>query len=713
MSSAEAVFRIDVEHGDSIAKLKATERSLSDLGTTGKKASRDLDESADVAKMSAAKYALLTGAAAAAGTALVGLASKGLAAAQSFMAGSVRAAIEAEDSVGRLRSALAGISPAAAATTPWLAHLAGQIQATTRYSDDAVMSMQSLAIRIGGAKAAAPEFTRAVVSMASALRMDLNSAGEQLARTLGGNAGRLKELIPELAGVSAEALKTGEAVKIVGQKFKDAAEQDAKTLGGRIEQLKNQWGEAQEAFGKGLTGAGSMEDAIGKISSAVGDAIPMIERLGTALGGVGSTAVWVLEQVSFLADDKGLATLVGGTRMGTLEKLQADKAGTQGEISRLQALLAEQRGATIGRVRPDEMAGKTIFADTEEQAAAINVTMRSIQALSAVRDRQTLAIEGERAALAELTAEQRQAPVTTDAVAGTWAVGGGGVAGVGASAEAATQQLRDYSTEIAALGSGVPVELRQVGDIQDFRTADTTMPVDQDYAGRDRIEAFDFLALQIEQKYADVVATHAQRDALALLSDAQLRDIKSKEKQMAAEQRQIKMKQMFSNAAGVAAGALIDMAISGEFSAKKLLKVTLESISQAATVESMNQMAKGFALMAAHDPGAGAAFTSAAIYAGVAVAAGVGAGAMGGGGGGGGEPGGRGRDEDRESFLSRDNASTRDAASEASRGPGVQLVISGGNFTSTGGPEEFARLMKAEFDRINAESGGRAGTLRL
>ena len=70
-----------------------------------------------------------------------------------------------------------------------------------------------------------------------ALAIDLQSAARNVGRTVGGFAGELGEVIPELKDLTTEALQAGEGIDLLAEKFSGRAAADAKTFSGRIAQL--------------------------------------------------------------------------------------------------------------------------------------------------------------------------------------------------------------------------------------------------------------------------------------------------------------------------------------------------------------------------------------------------------------------------------------------------------------------------------------------
>jgi hypothetical protein len=96
--------------------------------------------------------------------------------------------------------------------------------------------------------------------------IDLGTATELLGRTLDGTAGRLNETVPALRNVSAEALKAGAAIEVVGKAFEGAAANKVKTFEGAMLQLSNTFGNFKAAMGDAITQNPMFIQAINSLS---------------------------------------------------------------------------------------------------------------------------------------------------------------------------------------------------------------------------------------------------------------------------------------------------------------------------------------------------------------------------------------------------------------------------------------------------------------
>lgn len=202
-------------------------------------------------------------------------------------------------------------------------------------------------------------------------------------------------------------------------------------------------------------------------------------------------------------------------------------------------------------------------------------------------------------------------------------------------------------------------------------------------------------------------ALDAARSAKIALTNAEQLGLKSLAKQSAMTKTMTKVQGMFTGVLAQATRGFIQMAISGELSAKKLMHGVLSSLAQEAGVQAVFELAKGFG---AYPDAAGMVshFKSAALYGAVAVVAGAGAaatkpaegggGAAEGGRGGHGGGGGGFSDQDSRAEDIRETGSVRE----------IHIVFNDGIFVG-GNKEEFARDMAPMIQEAVAEAGGRDG----
>ena len=129
---------------------------------------------------------------------------------------------------------------------------ASATQKQTVYGDEQILSLQQQALAMGVSQDKLEEFTLAAMRLSGATGMSLDSATKNLAKTYGGLAGELGEVIPELREMDAEMMKSGAAVDLINRKFAGFEKEGADRATGGLKRLSNVIGDIREKIGERL-----------------------------------------------------------------------------------------------------------------------------------------------------------------------------------------------------------------------------------------------------------------------------------------------------------------------------------------------------------------------------------------------------------------------------------------------------------------------------
>ena len=129
---------------------------------------------------------------------------------------------------------------------------ASQLQKVTKFGDEATLQQMAFLGSIGMSEQQIKDIIPVAMDLATATGMTLESAVRNTAKTFSGLAGELGELVPQIRDLTAEEMKAGKAVEVMGDLFGGQAQEDAKSYTGQIEQLKNATGDVKEQIGEGL-----------------------------------------------------------------------------------------------------------------------------------------------------------------------------------------------------------------------------------------------------------------------------------------------------------------------------------------------------------------------------------------------------------------------------------------------------------------------------
>lgn len=179
----------------------------------------------------------------------VAVVAAGAAIALAFKKGIAEAANQ-ENAINRLNTALQITGKFSQQTSQDLQNFASQLQATTKFGDDAVIStaayIQQLAnLDTQGLKKA----TIAATNLASALRIDLESAGTLVAKSIEGNTAALSRYGIKVQQGANETETLANVLTAIESKFGGSAQAEINTYAGAIAQASNSYGDLFEELG--------------------------------------------------------------------------------------------------------------------------------------------------------------------------------------------------------------------------------------------------------------------------------------------------------------------------------------------------------------------------------------------------------------------------------------------------------------------------------
>lgn len=129
-----------------------------------------------------------------------------------------------------------------------LKNYASEIQSISTYGDEQLIPFMAQLASAGRTEAEIMEIMSASVDLAASGSMSLDSAVKNLNKTYSGLSGELGETNPQIKALTAEQLKSGQAVKIIASQYKGMASEVAKATG-TSQQLKNAMGDLKEELG--------------------------------------------------------------------------------------------------------------------------------------------------------------------------------------------------------------------------------------------------------------------------------------------------------------------------------------------------------------------------------------------------------------------------------------------------------------------------------
>jgi hypothetical protein len=161
----------------------------------------------------------------------------------------VRVAAESEEIWNRLGYAVENVGVSFDQARPEIEAFARAMQDATTVGDEDFAAVLTELITTSGDYAASLNAVGTVADLAAAKQLDLRTAAQLVGRALIGETGTFKRY-----GI---VIKEGEtAMEALRRSFGGFAENEAKTLGGRLKQLGNEWSDFKQAVGEALIVAG-------------------------------------------------------------------------------------------------------------------------------------------------------------------------------------------------------------------------------------------------------------------------------------------------------------------------------------------------------------------------------------------------------------------------------------------------------------------------
>jgi hypothetical protein len=171
-------------------------------------------------------------------------------AASDLLVGSLKAQGEQEAAINRLNLALANQGNFTEKTSQALQEYADHLQATTQFSDDAIISAEAMLASLGMNEEQIKRTTKAAADYAAFSGKDLATVTEQLGKAYAGNTAGLSKMGVVLDESVPKSQKFASALEQLEQRFAGSAEAATGTFQGGLAQVQNALGEVQEGLGK-------------------------------------------------------------------------------------------------------------------------------------------------------------------------------------------------------------------------------------------------------------------------------------------------------------------------------------------------------------------------------------------------------------------------------------------------------------------------------
>ena len=200
---------------------------------------------------------------------------------------------------------------------------ASAIQKVTIHGDEANIRLMTLGANLGINEDNLGKATEAAIGLSTAYGLDLNMSMRAIAMAQKGNTDMLARYIPALRTTKDETEKLAIVNKAAEEGYKQAKEQ-AKTMTGSVDQMKNAVGDTAEAVGKLLAPAViKIARNFTSAASSVSEYITQLQLSNTSLKGVVTTEDRIAVIVAKIA--KARKSINDLRSMGSLDALTEEK----------------------------------------------------------------------------------------------------------------------------------------------------------------------------------------------------------------------------------------------------------------------------------------------------------------------------------------------------------------------------------------------------
>ena len=337
------VYEVDVDTKRGVASLDRLEGEVKQTGRAATKAGKDFDKGlkreVEKAAGSAQRQMKATRSSALSLKKTLGALGLGLSAkaAFDFAKGSIQLALEQEAAENKLQLALESQGAATLANLEHLKERASALQDMSVHGDEAILGVQALALNMGVGVGKLDLATQAALDMSTALGMDLEQAMRNVAKTTGGYAGELGELIPELKGLSKEQLQAGKGIEVISRLYSGQAVGATRDFKGTLQQLSNTWGDAREEAGKALTQNESVRDSLRELQESIRDnQVAIGDWAGATVTAMAAAAKFTVDRLSEM---KTAVDLLSGSEVNKVGK--GDRAFHRNMLEEMEKELAE------------------------------------------------------------------------------------------------------------------------------------------------------------------------------------------------------------------------------------------------------------------------------------------------------------------------------------------------------------------------------------
>lgn len=264
-----------------------------------------------------------------------------------FLKSSVQAWSEQESAVAKLNQSMKSAGTFSEEASRGLQEYAGQLQRTTNFADENLISSMALASSYGFTASQVKGLTQAAADLAVKFGIDLNTATLMVAKAANGSTDQLGRFGIRLRETNDPAQRFADTLAAVSGAAGGAAAAQLDTYAGKVQQLGLRWGEVKETVG------GALIPPLVKVLDLTLQAFDAASRLYQAWSGLPNVVRAVTSPLSAISQGtQKLKSLFGA---GDEEKGMKDALNQRQQFNKANFGMMEEENAKFAELKKAEV----------------------------------------------------------------------------------------------------------------------------------------------------------------------------------------------------------------------------------------------------------------------------------------------------------------------------------------------------------------------
>lgn len=313
----------------------------------------------------------------------------------------IEKATESEDVILKLSLALKSTGSATDKNIALFQDMAKELEKNSRYEDETILSNVALAKQFGVTNKEAAKLIKTAVDLSAVTGDDLSTSVRQLGQTLDGTAGRMAQQFPVLQQLTAAQLRSGAAIKILGEQYRGAAAQGVNTFSGQMNQLTKAFGNLEEEIGlviiknpQFIHNIAALTEILVKFTNAISDGngklrtflsyisapnIGQFSKIGNAIITTGHAIVSAFDEMDE-SSAKAIKSMGNfGQRFDPIQKKFVDLTGTAQKTSNAVLGIGDSFNSVTGKISRGFDEGNVFDRFANEQKDKFEQLQKSLE----------------------------------------------------------------------------------------------------------------------------------------------------------------------------------------------------------------------------------------------------------------------------------------------------------------------------------------------